>query len=109
MKQNRWVNSIIEKLKELGAEKLEYRHKKHHVIACVLNGEKLRWTVSSTPGSSNSNKKAIAQLRSELRKCGISREASGMVKYMTGPFSKDSIKEELFQIIERWENHGSID
>ena len=82
-KLSRWHQKILSQLKKLGLAIQEIRKSKHIVVTGILNNEKFRWVTSSTPSTSNAYKKMIADLKRELRRCGVSEIPEFSVKFLS--------------------------
>lgn len=82
-KLTRWHEKILSTLKELGLIVQEIRKSKHIVVKGMLNNENFRWVTSSTPSKNNAYKKMIADLKRELRRCGVSEIPTFNMKFLS--------------------------
>ena len=82
-KLSRWHQKILSQLKKLGLAIQEIRKSKHIVVTGILNNEKFRWVTSSTPSTSNAYKRMIADLKRELRRCGVSEIPEFNMKFLS--------------------------
>ena len=82
-KLSRWHEKILSILKELGLEITGVRTSKHIVVKGILNNKNFRWVTSSTPSTTDAYKKMIADLKRELRQCGVSKIPEFSLKFLT--------------------------
>tara|TARA_B100000963_G_C22540986_1_gene632171 strand:+ start:801 stop:1136 length:336 start_codon:yes stop_codon:yes gene_type:complete len=80
---SRWHQKILNQLKKLGLAIREIRKSKHIVVTGVLNDNHFRWVTSSTPSTTNAYKKMIADLKRELRRCGVSEIPEFNMKFLS--------------------------
>jgi len=98
---NRWHSEILSILtKEEGLMIFSVRGKKHKVVKGELNGNPFRWVVSSTPSQKVAFKMMLADLKRELRKCGIEKPPAFRIKFLSFETGVDDIFE-LIENIER--------
>lgn len=82
-KLSRWHKKILKKLEELGLIIQIIRKSKHVVVTGIINNKNFRWVTSSTPSTTIAYTKMIADLKRELKRCGISEIPSFNMKFLT--------------------------
>ena len=80
---SRWHQKILNQLRKLGLVIQEIRKSKHIVVTGVLNDNHFRWVTSSTPSTTNAYMKMIADLKRELRRCGVSEIPEFNIKLLS--------------------------
>ena len=80
---SRWHNDVLSTLESVGLEITKVRKNGHVVVKGALNGEQFRWTTSSTPSGKSACRKMIADLRRELRRCGVEEPPRFAMPYLT--------------------------
>lgn len=94
---NRWHSEILSLLEKQGLIIHSVRDKKHKVVKGELNGMPFSWVVSTTPSRQLAYKMMLADLKRELRKCGIKNPPEFQMKFLT-------FKSEIADIYELIEN-----
>ena len=61
------------------------RQKKYKVVSGELNGKPFRWGTSTTPSATVAYKRMLADLRRELRKCGVNEIPEFSMKFTQLP------------------------
>ena len=82
-KVSRWHQKILLQLKKLGLIAEEIRKSKHIVIKGTINNTNFRWVTSSTPSTSNAYKKMVADLKRELKRCGVTETPDFSMKFLS--------------------------
>lgn len=82
-KITRWHEDILKILEELGLKEQHVRSKRHIVVTGVLNGRPFSWTTSATPSDRHVCKRQIADLKRELRKCGVEEPPKFAMRFLT--------------------------
>ena len=98
-KLSRWHNRIISQLGELGLQEASIRKSKHIVVTGKLNNESFRWVTSSTPSRTVAYKQMIADLKRELKRCGLHETQEFSMKF----FSFFNDEEDIWNLIRQVE------
>jgi len=96
---SRWHNDVLGSLERVGLEVSEIRQNEHIVVKGTLNDRQFRWTSSKTPSKQNAYRGMIADLKRELRRCGIVEPPRFSMRYVT-PFA---VPEDVWEALWAWE------
>lgn len=100
-KLTRWHENILKTLEDIGLEIQNVKTKKHIVVQGSLHNQPFSWTTSATPSDRHVCKRQIADLKRELRKCGVEEPPQFAIRYVTGIPEPEDVWEEIWSV-EAW-------
>lgn len=93
---SRWHNDVLDSLKQVGLDISEVRQNEHIVVKGVLNDRPFRGTSSKTPSKQKAYRDMIADLKRELRRCGVAEPPRFAIRYLTALPEPEDIWEALW-------------